>query len=48
MEDKIYRDIRTNRTVRILKEGKNGIVAVVRLNNKQKYLTDKINLRELK
>jgi len=48
MEDKLYRDIRNKRTVRILKECKNGVVAVIRLDNKTKYLTDKINLRELK
>ena len=46
--DKLYRDIRNGRTVRIVKECKNDVVVVVRLDNKLKYITDRSNLRQLK
>ena len=46
--DNLYRDIRNDHIVRIIKECKNDVVVVINLDNKLKYITDRCNLRKLK
>lgn len=47
MKDFLYKDIRTNQTVRITKELNATTVMVIRIRDKQRYITDISNLRKL-
>lgn len=47
MKDFLYKDIRTNQTVRITKELNATTVMVIRIKDKQRYITDISNLRKL-
>lgn len=46
--DNLYRDIRNGHTVCIIKECKDDVVVVIRLDNRIKYITNRSNLRKLK
>lgn len=48
MKDFLYKDIRTNQIVRITKELNATTVMVMRLKDKQRYVTDISHLRRLK
>ena len=47
MKDKMFKDIRTNAIVRVNKELNATTVMVTRIKDKQKYITDISNLKEI-
>lgn len=47
MRNLLFRDVRTNQTVRVIKELNETTVMVVRLRDKKRYITDISNLKRL-
>lgn len=47
MKDTLYKDVRTNNIVRVIKEINQTTVMVIRLKDKVRYFTDICNLRKL-